>query len=292
MNRATNWTDASDDSVIEVRARDGYRYRLRITEPRGEPPEGGYPVIWLLDGHAFGGAVRDSLLVRSARSDATAVPAALLVAVMHGTPGGLDPERRFFDCTPGLPESQLPRQRAGRPWGRHGGAECFGALLLGEMRAAVAARYTINLTQQLLLAHSLAGLLAFDLFTRHPRQFANWQLISPSLWWSSPEWRMAGLDKLHRTEGAGHLNGIRITLSAGSFEEQLAPWESESPRSQEILDRRSSRQVIHQVLELAESLSSVPGLAVNQRIYENEDHVSTVFRVINDALRAPFTPLP
>lgn len=266
---------------------DGFEYRILVSRPEAAPPPSGYPVVWLLDGQAFFGAVNDSIQVRSARSDATGVPPMLVVGIAHATPGGRDRLRRQYDFTPDQ-VSSADSVGASDHDGNTGGAKDFGTLLLGPLRDQVLQRYPADSSRQLLLAHSLAGLFAFDLLTRSPESFTNWQLISPSLWWLTSPALNAAVERLHRTPAA---SPVQVTMSAGEYENGLAPWEVASAQAEVVLSRRQRRGVVHLVSETARRLLVVPGLTVNERIYQGEDHVSTVFRVINDALRNPFSCL-
>lgn len=165
-------------SRLQVEAPHGRTYVLWVSAI-GKAPPGGYPVMFLLDGHA---AIHE--LTQSPPSPAVTAPV-LLVAV--GTPGSayFDVKARAYDYTPD-PGLGHPVMDPRMPDRAAGGAEAFLATLLGPIQQAVAARWPLDPRHRGLWGHSYGGLFTLYTLLRHGRAFQFYAPTSPSLWWYAP----------------------------------------------------------------------------------------------------------
>jgi len=221
----------------------GRTYRIFVSHPVGAAPEGGYPILYLLDGNAmfagfaearriqgFGGRDLDKMIV---------------VGIGHPGEQIYDP-RRMEDFTAPIATPALKKRYAEYP---SGGRDAFGAFLLDELKPAIAKRYPVHPQRQALYGHSLGGLFALHLFFSHPGAFDTIIAASPSIWWDDQAilaeeaaWRArAGKDgKVARR--------TRLLLIAGEYETEgsiaqdsaalaarLAPLSGEGLRSEYLL---------------------------------------------------------
>jgi predicted alpha/beta superfamily hydrolase len=221
----------------------GRTYRIFISRPEGKSPDGGYPILFVLDANAmfagfaearriqgFGGRDLDKMIV---------------VGIGHPGDQVYDP-RRMEDFTGPLVSPALKQLYAKYS---SGGRDAFRAFLLDELKPAIAKRYQLHPQRQALYGHSLGGLFALHLFYSHPGAFDTIVAASPSIWWDDQailaeeeNWRsrVEKDDKLARC--------TRLLLIAGEYESEgsiaqdskalaarLAPFSSAGQRSEFLL---------------------------------------------------------
>lgn len=161
--------DMAKPYAIQLPAVDGApAIDVRVMTPQGERPEGGWPVLVLLEGEAFFDAaaqVAGRLLRRSAK---TRVDAMMVAGV---TLSGVTDRVAAYAFTPG-PQGQTLEPR--------------GAALLAQLTEQVLPRLAgmgADPAQAVLMGHSMSGL--FVLEARAARAgFARHVAVSPSLWWN------------------------------------------------------------------------------------------------------------
>jgi predicted alpha/beta superfamily hydrolase len=193
----------------------GRTYRILVSRPAGEAPEGGYPILYILDGNAmfagfaearriqgFGGRDLDKMIV---------------VGIGHPGEQVYDP-RRMEDFTGPIASPALKRLYAEYP---SGGRDAFRAFLLGELKPAIAKRYAAHPRRQALYGHSLGGLFALHLFYSHPGAFDTIVAASPSIWWDD----QAILAEETAWRGRAEKDGTtarrtRLLLIAGEYENE------------------------------------------------------------------------
>jgi len=133
----------------------GRAYRVRIATPYGPPPEGGYPVVYVLDGDGYFGSFADAARLRAAAG--MELPHAVVVGV--GYPGedftgALG--RRFLDLTPTEPdEAEKANHTFASGEIRYAGADDFLEILTGEVRPRVAGVLPVNPGREAVFGHSL-----------------------------------------------------------------------------------------------------------------------------------------
>lgn len=185
----------------------GRRLRLDLAIPDASAPDGGFPLLVVLDGN---------LWFEVAASLAGARPEELgpVVVAGIGYPGDapLDP-RRLYDLTPWPPQTPLDGPQAGQATG---GADAFAEALIGRLLPQIQAAAPISPGRRALFGHSLGGLFVLHLLFRRPDAFRTYVAASPSIWWD--EGRLIG------EAGAMVIPSPppRILLTAGGLEEELS----------------------------------------------------------------------
>ncbi len=251
-----------ETEVWDMIAANGETYRIYVSRPEGEPPEGGYPVLYVLDGNAiFGGFAETRRLLEG--SD---VGKSIIVGVGYPTDKAYD-MRRLYDLTGGPPpppwDATLGKERSG-------GWNEFLAFLTGELRTEIGARYTINPDRQALFGHSLGGLFAIHALFSRPDAFHAIIAASPSLFWHKD---MLKAERAFSARlQAGKISKVsRLMVVAGELEEvALERWDAEA------------------FVKRMEPLSAY-GLTTRSEIYVGEGHMTVPIRSVSQTLRFAFT---
>lgn len=183
---------------------EGRAYRVMISAPEGPAPAGGFPVIYVLDGHAwFGTAVEVARMREYEKLD----PA---VIVGIGYPrGGFFDETRSYDFTPpgtGGPPTDPPE---------YGGADRFLVFLNEVVKPAVRAVRPVNATRETLFGHSLGALFALHVLFTAPDSFDVLIAASPSLGFSGKAILKEADAFVARPARAG---GPRVLITVGGLE--------------------------------------------------------------------------
>lgn len=250
-----------ETEVWNMIAANGETYRIFVSRPEGEPPEGGYPVLYVLDANAiFGGFAETRRLLEG--SD---VGKSIVVGVGYPTDMAYD-MRRLYDLTGGPPpppwDATLGKERSG-------GWDEFLAFLTGELRTEIAARYKINPDRQALFGHSLGGMFAIHALFSRPGAFHAIIAASPSLFWHK-DMLKAERDFSARLQ-AGKIGKVsRLMVVAGELEEvALERWDAEA------------------FVKRMEPLSAY-GLTTRSEIYAGEGHMTVPIRSVSQTLRFAF----
>jgi predicted alpha/beta superfamily hydrolase len=202
-------------------------YRILAAAPQREPPPGGFPVLYVLDGDALFAPAAELL-----RHHAGAASPAVVIGI--GYPG--DTNRRDQDYT--LPFAAAP---AGT-----GGADAFLDFIEQELMPAVARRFPVNPARRAIFGHSYGGLLVLHSFFTRPALFHRCVAASPSIWWGGGT--VLAEERAFRAqppEGAATL-GLMITTGGlegagrpGMTEAERAAWTQARPdgNGREMVDR-------------------------------------------------------
>lgn len=174
----------------------GPGHRLFLAVPRSDPPPGGWPVLYMLDGNAaFDFLTPDHLAL---------VPGLVLAGIGYDTDRQFARERRTMDFT--APDPQAPgadaegiRPDPVHPGRMAGGAAQFLQRLTGPLRAEAEDGLRIDPTRRSLWGHSFGGLFTLYAALTRPETFARFAAISPSIWWDEPLIRRvaSGADPRH-----------------------------------------------------------------------------------------------
>ena len=220
---------------------DGITYRLFLAVPKTVAPEGGFPILYLLDGNA----VFDLLDAKQLAS----ASGLILAGVGHDTDRRFHPPSRSRDYTPSL-EAQVPFPDPARPERLIGGAEPFLHRLLGPIRQEVEAGLPVDPSRRMIFGHSLAGMFVLYTLLRQPDAFRRLAAASPSLWWGDEF--LLGMEA--RTPAFANPLDVLITL--GDSERRSSPegphWDGPAPHTLEMitrLQRRGNMTVSSSVLE-------------------------------------------
>lgn len=241
----------------------GRAYRILVSRPGGEAPEGGYPVLYVLDGNAmfagfaearriqgFGGRDLDKMIV---------------VGIGHSGEQVYDP-RRMQDFTGPIETPALKQLYAKYP---SGGRDAFRAFLLGELKPAIAKRYAVHPQRQALYGHSLGGLFALHLFYSHPGAFDTIVAASPSIWWDDQIILSEETTWRARAEKDGKVaRRTRLLLIAGEYE--------------------SEGSIAQDSAALAARLAPLSGAGLRSEflLLDGETHVTVPHRSITATMRA------
>lgn len=160
-------------SETTLTSAEGRAYRVMISAPEGPAPALGFPVIYVLDGHAWFGAAVEVARMREYEK----LDPAVIVGV--GYPGGgFFDEARSYDFTPpgtGGPPTDPPE---------YGGADRFVVFLNEVVKPAVRAIRPIDSARETLFGHSMGALFALHVLFAAPDSFDVLIAASPSLGFS------------------------------------------------------------------------------------------------------------
>lgn len=190
----------------------GPEYRISVWAPAGQPPQGGYPVVYMLDGNA----VFESLTRTPSALPAGQSLQAVVVGIGYDDAERFNVTARSYDYTPPSPGADAPRGSPRDPdargWARPGGgADRFLAILQQRVQPLVERRYPVDAGQRTLYGHSYGGLFALHVALSQPQAFQHYVAASPSIWWNGK----AILQTLAHPAPAP-ASGITVTLMAGN----------------------------------------------------------------------------
>lgn len=260
----------------------GTGYRLFVSEPAGDPPAGGWPVVYLIDGCLHFGIAVDTARIQGRWPDTAD---AVIVGIGYQTDSvatALDV--RTFDLTPPTPASVIDRG-----WQRHmglrpdafGGMDAFLRVLEEEVKPRAEAAARIDPADQTLIGHSLGGLATLAVLLRNPGAFQQYVAISPSIW-VADRWVLGFVDEFAVAAEAGKVRA-RLLVSAGELEESDPPFppfpRSGMPLSPEVYgEMMRDCAMVTEVNALARRLEPVAGNGFDVRlaIHPEEDHRSVV----------------
>lgn len=259
----------------------GRTYRIFVSQPPGEAPPDGFPVVYVLDGNAYFPALSLQAHALGQRPDPSLREAVLVVGIGYPADALVDIPTRAEDYTPPAPDAA---QSGDRLASRHGGAERFLDFIEHELKPRIAARYRVDPARQTLFGHSYGGLFTlYTLFTR-PQAFQAYVAASPSIWWN----RGYLLGLVPRLARATY-PPVRLLLSVGGAEQPAPGAPLATPRDRHLAERR----MVDNARELAAALAGMPGLQVRLHIEPDADHAAngllTAPRVL-DFARQPGAP--
>lgn len=260
----------------------GHDYLIQVALPQIAPPEGGYPVLLVLDGNRhldLFTAARD-ILGRRGYDKAPSDLAIVAVGYAGETDGQAKAARyivtklRLKDFTPPLTTGTAPEGT--------GGGEDFLDYLTQALPPELASRYPLDLKRPALVGHSLGGLFALHAQQKAPEAFGAIFAISPSLWWRQENDPASWPLRLACSEAAGP-----VYIAAGGREQSPQPRRQDPER-----DRlRVQRAMIDNAHEHARQLREhCPQAAVQWRLFEGEDHGSVMWpaaRAVMERLMRP-----
>ncbi|MGM9986167.1 MAG: alpha/beta hydrolase [Bacillaceae bacterium] len=160
-----------------------HSYQIHVYVPNQSAPEGGFPVLYILDGNAYFTMLQQITALQSRRPEKTGIEPMILVGVGYEGEGFFNPYR-VYDFTPPASTVHLPKKPNGEPWSEHGGANSFLRFIEEQLKPTVERLYSIHPEKQTLFGHSLGGLFVlYTLFNRSD-MFNLYFACSPSIWWN------------------------------------------------------------------------------------------------------------
>lgn len=247
--------------MFDVMSDGGETYRIFISYPKGEAPEGGYPVLYVIDGNAYFASFAETRrLLEYADSGK-----ALVVGVGYPTDEAYD-ARRTADFLFPVPTVAPPAQAKSQPDATNTGRDKFLDFLTGKLRAEIGRRFKIDPDRQSLFGHSFGGLLALHALYAKPEAFQAIVAASPSL-----EWNVQDMLREERAFAARLASGkvarmSRLMLVAGDQ------------------DRDDDPEPARALAARLEPLSAY-GLSTRYRLYDDEIHMTVPARAVTDTLR-------
>lgn len=265
---------------------DGRDYRIFVAWPAEPPPPGGYPVFFALDANAAFATVVEAIRMRSHRPDATLVQPALVVGIAYPGDGPYERVRRTFDFTHAGSGPAQADGGDGRAAAAVGGSLRFLQFLTEELPALIEREWPIDRSCRTIIGHSLAGYFVLDTLVRAPGAFDTYVAISPSIWWDQPG-LIAGARMLAtaRTTSSAPL---KVLITAGEYEQKLAPWQLDKPKVGTVAERREDRKMIDHAREFTQELARAANIRVAFHELPEQDHASVVPLSISEAVRLAF----
>lgn len=270
--------------VRRLRAASGLEYRVTTWLPPGEPPEGGFPAIYVLDANALFGTFVEALRRSSRRFDATGIRPAAVIGIAHDDALIAENDLRQRDFTAGPPvDGAVPAPKAGHV----GGAPAFLSFIADELAPVLRRELPLAATRQTLFGHSLAGHFVLQALAMRPDAFRTWAAISPSIWWDEAGLRAALAATLAQGGArAREDGGPRVFMAVGEWEDAVPPWQRDHPGHEQLVARRAARRMVASAQSLSADLSAWlgPERAVF-RLFPEEDHASILMIAVQRVLR-------
>ena len=252
-----------ETEVWDVEAAHGETYRIYVSLPPGEPPEGGFPVLFVLDGNAMFAGFAEARRILGTYDDG--LEKIIIVGVGYPSQELYD-GRRLGDFTPPIQKEILKALYKDYPSGKR---QQFKAFLLTELRPEISRRYPVNELRVSLYGHSLGGLFALHINYSEPGAFHTILAASPTIWWDDQS--ILGEERAFRARlednpSLGHR--VRIKVLVGELEE--------------------ARVTVDDSIALASRLQDLSIFGVRSRFFllDGETHVTVPSRSVTTALRA------
>lgn len=260
----------------------GKNYRLLVSEPAGEPPASGWPVVYLIDGSLHFGITVDTARIQERWPDTRA---AVIVGVAYPTDSVTEALKvRTHDLTPPTPREVTQsgwQKRMGATPDDYGGLDAYLRMLDEEVKPRVRALVRTDPADETLMGHSLGGLATLAALFRAQGTFRNYVAISPSIW-VNDRWVLGFVDGFIDRVRAGEVRA-RLLLSTGEWEESDPPFpplpRQGAPMSAESYeDMTRSTRMVSNPAELNARLEPLRGddFDVQFVIHAQEDHRSVV----------------
>ena len=262
---------------------DGEPHRIFLYTPPGEPPAGGWPVLYLLDGNAVIATAVEALRAQAPYTLGTGITFGVIVAIGYPTDEAYDSLRRSWDLGP-PPGQAYPSFVEGGPPVRTGGADEFFAFIENEVKPEIARRVPVDAGRQAIFGHSFGGLFVLHALFQKPDAFTAWISASPAIWWEG-----AGIvERAEAFVADGKGGGGRLLLLVGEYEQQLAPFQIGAVDAEKRLASFLESRIVDHTREMADRLAPVPRLATTYQFLPGETHMSVLPSSINHALRVAF----
>ncbi|WP_107943216.1 alpha/beta hydrolase [Metasolibacillus fluoroglycofenilyticus] len=163
-----------------------YDYPIEVFVPETPAPEGGFPVIFVLDGQRYAQMMFIAMENQMLMSEKTGVQPNIIVSVGHNQDG--DRNRRFYDFTAPAEQYHFPTYKGKKiepvPVG---GAADFKQFFIEELIPYICANYNVNRAHFSLYGHSLGGLFSLWCYLTESNLFEKYVAVSPSIWWNNHE---------------------------------------------------------------------------------------------------------
>ena len=164
-----------------------YEYTIQLYVPEEEPPEEGFPIIYVLDGQSYFELAKSVVKLQSQNTVKTKIESSIVVGVCHHKKD--TKQRRFLDFTAPAEQYIFPKRMEEKKmnFGKNGGASLFHQYMEYELKPYIEKQFPVNKKKQTLYGHSLAGYYTIWCYLTHCADFQYYLAISPSVWWNGKE---------------------------------------------------------------------------------------------------------
>ncbi|MNO48741.1 Ferri-bacillibactin esterase BesA [compost metagenome] len=195
-----------------------YTYDVKVYVPQEAPPEGGFPIYYVLDGNSYFHFARDVIKLQSGNAPKTEILPAIVVGIGHHGQHEEISKQRFYDFTPAADQYVYPERFKGAKIGVHGGAEKLLAFLEKELMPVIHEKYNVDQAKQALFGHSLSGLFVLVALFNRPDLFNYYLATSPSIWWNDYE-ILGTAERFFRADGLERLeDNKKLLITVGGKE--------------------------------------------------------------------------
>ena len=260
----------------------GKDYRLLISEPAGEPPAEGWPVVYLIDGSLHFGITVDTMRIQACWPE---TQDAVIVGIAYQTDSVQTALAvRNHDLTPPISQEILDGSwMKDMPAGveGYGGQAAYLRMIEEEARPLAAQHARINQGDQTLIGHSLGGLTSLTVLFSNPGMFQRYVAISPSIWYAN-RWVLGLVDAFEEQVRSGGVNA-QLFLSTGEFEEidpLYPPFpKSKMPMPEDVFKAMMADcAMVTLPAQLTERLKPLCGTRFDMKfvVHKGDDHRSVV----------------
>ncbi len=253
----------------------GRSYLIYVYKPHGTPPQGGFPVLYVLDGDAsFATATMEASL---GRLDGLSPIMVVGIGYYSGNPF----LRRNADLTPSRPTghtlTEMEESFGPAKPGDYGDAENYYRFLTKELRPIIDNSFSGNPQKQSLMGYSFGGLFALHVLFHHPNSFQTYVVGSPSIWWNDRE--VLKNEAAFRALVTAGKTAPRILITSNEWE-QFAGSPSLPPPSAErhpVLAENTRERMVDNARDLANRLKALKGskgYEVRYTLFPQETHLS------------------
>lgn len=225
----------------------GRSYRVFLSVPSLPPPEGGYPVVYVLDGNALFPLLAVEARSADRQAARTNSEPVVVVGIGYSIDGLYDVEARTEDYT-------LHK------------AEHFLSFIQQELKPIIESNYSINPNKQTLFGHSYGGLFTLYALFNSPSSFQNYIAASPSIWWNERD--LLTLLPEFEKKLQDFPQQINLLLGVGALEQPQGKIISERDKHLEKRGMISNLEALYSSLQLLEKY----GLATQRYIAPDADH--------------------
>jgi predicted alpha/beta superfamily hydrolase len=261
----------------------GQQYTIYLSVPAVPPPQGGYPVLYALDGDAsfpplhLANPRQASVFAMQAQHLATVPDPGVVVGIGYGKDFYQTFSERTRDYTPASQETSQQN-----PSGGSGGAAAFARFIAEELKPAIAARLPVNPARQSLLGHSYGGLFTLYQLLTGPQAFQRYFAISPSIWFGDGALRQLPLPK--------NLTGMLTIWVGGDEEPALTEGTPIPPQLERLILRQQKNRMISNARALVTQLRQSSGLVIDFRVVAAHDHGEMAAYAYDRVLTSAFSP--
>ncbi|MDR3512712.1 MAG: alpha/beta hydrolase-fold protein [Caulobacteraceae bacterium] len=268
----------------------GRAYRIQVSIPPTPPPPGGFPVLYVLDGDAYFGAVSELVSLRGALG--REVEPAVVVGLGYPDSDNLKTVmgKRGFELTPTEPGALAAPAAPPGAQGRYGGADGFLQVIQTEVRPRIATLARVDPARGVLFGHSLGGLFVLHTMFTHPSAFQTYLAVSPSIWWNG---RVVLKDEA--AFGKAVTSGKaapRLYMAVGALEQPAADHPPPGV-SKADLDEAVAARMVDNARELAGRLGALQGAAgyrVEFHVLDGRTHLGAPWASLNDLIEFALPP--